>query len=39
MKKYNKILQKMIDFDDITKENIKKHNPIRHKFLIIHEEY
>ena len=25
--KYNKTIQKMINFDDITKENIKEHNP------------
>ena len=29
MQKYNKTIQKMIEFDDITKENIKEHNPNR----------
>ena len=30
----------MINFDDVTKENIKeKKIQIRHKFLIIHTEY
>ena len=24
---YNKTVQKMINFDDVTKENIKEHNP------------
>ena len=27
MKQYNKAMQKMINFDDVTKENIKEHNP------------
>ena len=25
--KYNKMIQKMIKFNDVTKENIKNHNP------------
>ena len=29
----------MINFDDVTKENIEKHTPNGHKFLIIHTEY
>ena len=29
----------MIKLDYITKENIKKHNQIGHKILIIHKEY
>ena len=33
-------MQKWINFDDVTKENIKKNIiQIRHKFLIIHTEY
>ena len=27
MYQYNKTIQKMINFDDVTKENIKEHNP------------
>ena len=27
MQQYNKMNQKMINFDDVTKENIKQHNP------------
>ena len=27
MEQYNKTIQKMINFNDITKENIKQHNP------------
>ena len=27
MEQYNKKIQKMINFDDVAKENIKKHNP------------
>ena len=27
MQQYNKIMQKVINFDDVTKENIKEHNP------------
>ena len=27
MWQYNKTVQKMINFDDVTKENIKEHNP------------
>ena len=27
MKQYNKKIQKMINFDDVTKEKIKEHNP------------
>ena len=26
MKKYNKTMQKMFNFNDVTKENIKEHN-------------
>ena len=26
MKQYNKTIRKMIHFDDVTKENISKHN-------------
>ena len=29
----------MINFEDVTKGNIKGHNPIGHKFLIFHSEY
>ena len=29
----------MINFDDVTKENIKEHNQNGNKFLIIHTEY
>ena len=29
----------MINFDDVTKENIKNIMQIGHKFLIIHTEY
>ena len=29
----------MINFDDVTKENMKKIIQIDHKFLIIHTEY
>ena len=29
----------MINFDDLTKENRKKHNSNCHKFLVIHTEY
>ena len=45
MKKYEKEEiksddTKTINFDDVTKKNKKKkHNPISHKFLIIHKEY
>ena len=28
----------MINFDDVTKEKVKEHNPNGHKFLIIHTE-
>ena len=34
--KYNKTIQKMIDFDDVVREIIKN---IIHKFVIIHIEY
>ena len=27
MQQYNKTIQKIINFDDVTKENIKEHNP------------
>ena len=27
MQQYNKTMQKMINFDDVTKENMKNHNP------------
>ena len=27
IKQYNKTIQKIIKFDDVTKENIKEHNP------------
>ena len=27
MQQYNKIMQKVINFDDVTKEDIKEHNP------------
>ena len=27
MQQYNKAVQKMINFDDVVKENIKEHNP------------
>ena len=27
MQQYYKTIQKMINFDDVTKENIKQHNP------------
>ena len=27
MYQYNEAIQKMINFDDVTKENIKEHNP------------
>ena len=27
MEQYNKIMQKVINFDDVTKEDIKEHNP------------
>ena len=27
MYQYNKTIQKIINFDDVTKENIKEHNP------------
>ena len=27
MQKYNKIIQEIANFDDVTKENIKQHNP------------
>ena len=27
MQYYNKTIQKMINFDDVTKENIKENNP------------
>ena len=27
MQQYIKIMQKVINFDDVTKENIKAHNP------------
>ena len=27
MKQYNKMIREMINFDDVTKENIKEHNP------------
>ena len=27
MQQYNKTMQKLINFDDVTKENIKEHNP------------
>ena len=27
MQQYNKTIQKLINFDDVTKENIKEHNP------------
>ena len=30
---------KMINFDDVVKENIKENNLIGHKYLIIHTEY
>ena len=30
---------KIINFDDVTKEKIKEHIQIDHKFLIIHAEY
>ena len=33
------MIQKMINFDDLTKENIKNIIQIGHKFLIIHKEY
>ena len=33
------MIQKMINFDDITKENIKEHNPNWPQFLIIYSEY
>ena len=40
MKQYNETVQKMINFDDVAKENIKKNTiKIGHKFLIIHTEY
>ena len=29
----------MINFDDVTKENIKEYNPNWLQFLIIHTEY
>ena len=29
----------MINFDDVTKENIKEHNPNRLQIPIIHTEY
>ena len=29
----------MINFDDVTKENLKEHNPIGHKLLIPDTEY
>ena len=32
MQQYNKTIQKMINFDDITKENIKEHNPNQPQF-------
>ena len=39
MQQYNKPIQKIINFDDVTKENIRQDNPIGHNFLIIHAEY
>ena len=27
MQQYDKTIQRMINFDDVTKENIKEHNP------------
>ena len=27
MQQYNEIMQKVINFDDVTKEDIKEHNP------------
>ena len=27
MYRYNKTLQKMVNYDDVTNENMKKHNP------------
>ena len=38
MKKYNKAKGKMINFDDVTKENIKKIK-IGQKFIITHAQY
>ena len=32
-------MQNIINFDDVTKENIKNIIQIGHKFLIIHTEY
>ena len=29
----------MINFDDVTQENIKEHIQIGHKFLVIYTEY
>ena len=29
----------MINIDDVVKENIKEHNVICHKFLVIHAEF
>ena len=40
-KPYNKTIQKVSNFDDVIKENIKEHNPNwpESKFLMIHTEY
>ena len=27
MQQYNEMIQNMINFDDVTKENMKEHNP------------
>ena len=39
MYQYNKTIQKVINFDDVTKENKSEHIQIGHEFLIIHTEY
>ena len=33
------MISKIINFDDVTEEETKKHNLIDHKFLTIHTEY
>lgn len=33
MYQYNKTLQKMTNYDDLTRENINKHNPIEPQII------